>query len=288
MNEALITKQISNRYTLLTSSHERLIAHPEGKLKRGLSPMVGDRVNYMIKEDHVMITNVLKRQNQLKRPVIANVDQALIVMSARKPDFSSQLVDRFVWLIRNENITPILLVTKLDLIDENDVIYQELKAYEKSGLIVIYMSKTHDLEPLRAILKDKISVLAGQSGVGKSSLLNRLNPDFVLKTQEISKALGRGKHTTRHVELYEVFEGWLADTPGFSALEFSSIPLENLEQCVIEFDAFRNDCFYRNCQHIHEPKCAIKKAVEAALIPQERYEHYTQVYKLIQEIKEKY
>ncbi len=288
MNEALVIKHISNRYTLLTPEHERFVALPEGKLKKGKSPIVGDKVHYMIKDDQVMITKVLKRHNQLKRPVIANVDQALIVMSARKPDFSTQLIDRFIWLIRNEGITPVLVITKLDLVDDSDPLYQDLKDYEKSGLKVVYMSKTHDLEPLKEVVKDKISVLSGQSGVGKSSLLNRMNPDFVLKTQEISKALGRGKHTTRHVELYDVFEGWLADTPGFSALEFSSIELENLERCVIEFDAYRDQCFYRNCQHIHEPKCAVKKAVSEHLIPSERYQHYTEVYTLIQSIKEKY
>ncbi len=288
MNVALIIKHISNRYTLLTHDHQRLVALPEGKLKRGKSPIVGDKVEYSIKDDQVMITKVLKRHNQLKRPVIANVDQALIVMSARKPDFSTQLIDRFVWLIRNEDIAPVLVITKLDLVEDDDPLYASLSAYEKSGLKVVYMSKTHSLEPLKEIVKDKISVLAGQSGVGKSSLLNRMNPDFVLKTQEISKALGRGKHTTRHVELYDVFEGWLADTPGFSALEFSSIELENLERCVIEFDAYRDDCFYRNCQHIHEPKCAVKQAVENGDILQERYEHYKEVYRLIQSIKEKY
>lgn len=288
MKNALIIRHISNRYTLLDHENNRLLALPEGKLKKGLSPIVGDKVDYVLKDDQVMITHVYPRFNQLKRPVIANVDQALIVMSARKPDFSSQLVDRFVWLIRNEGVKPILILTKCDLIEDNDPIYQELALYRLSGLDVIEMSKTHDLSPLKEVLKNKISVLSGQSGVGKSSLLNRLNPDFVLRTQEISKALGRGKHTTRHVELYEVFEGWLADTPGFSALEFSSIELNYLEKCVIEFDAYRNDCYYRNCQHIHEPKCAVKKAVIDQKIPQSRYDHYCEVYKLIQDIKEKY
>lgn len=288
MNEALVIKHISNRYTLLTHDHQRLIALPEGKLKKGQSPIVGDKVHFNVKDDQVMIAKVLKRHNQLKRPVIANVDQALIVMSAKKPDFSTQLIDRFVWLIRNEGISPVIVITKLDLVEDNDPLFADLKDYEKSGIKVIYMSRTHSLEPLKEVVKDKISVLAGQSGVGKSSLLNRMNPDFILKTQEISKALGRGKHTTRHVELYDVFEGWLADTPGFSALEFSSIELDKLEKCVIEFDQYREHCFYRNCQHIHEPKCAVKKAVDDKLINKDRYQHYIEVFNLIKDIKEKY
>jgi ribosome biogenesis GTPase len=286
MNEALVIKHISNRYTLLTADHTRLVAYPEGKLKKGQSPIVGDKVHYQIKDDQVMITKVLKRNNQLIRPVIANVDQALIVMSAKKPDFSTQLIDRFIWLIRHENITPVLVITKLDLVSDDDPLYIELAEYEKSGLTVIKMSRTHDLQPLKDVVKDKISVLAGQSGVGKSSLLNRMNPDFVLKTQEISKALGRGKHTTRHVELFEVFEGWLADTPGFSALDFSN--LSDLENCVIEFEPYRDQCFYRNCQHIHEPKCAVKQAVSDKLISASRYEHYLEVYTLVKQTKEKY
>lgn len=288
MPRALLIKQISNRYTLLDENKERLIALAAGKMKLKESPMVGDWIEYQIKEDQVVMQSFEQRKNVLRRPVIANVDQALIVMSARKPDFSTQLVDRFVWLIKNANIRPVLIVTKMDLILADDPIHQALSQYEKEGLCVLRIARGEHITGLEEVIAHKISVLTGQSGVGKSTLLNRLNPEFVLHTQEISKALGRGKHTTRHVELYEVAQGWVADTPGFSSLEFSLIALDQLSYLVSAFDPYRDQCHFHNCLHINEPKCAVKQAVIDQKIDQERYQHYTEVVQLIQNTKEIY
>lgn len=281
MKKAIIIKIISNRYTILTSENEALIAQGSGKLKFNSLPLVGDHIEYELREDVVMMTKVLPRHNEMKRPSIANVDQALIVMSAVKPDFSTQLVDRFIWLVRNANIEPVLIVTKLDLVEDSSSIYEDLDQYEKDGVRVIRIARGKAIVGLEESIKDKISVLTGQSGVGKSSLLNRLNPDFVLRTQEISKALGRGKHTTRHVQLYPIAGGWVADTPGFSSLEFASIELKHLDALVKEFDPFREKCQFRDCSHVNEPKCAIKVAVNVGLIHPDRYTHYLEVRQLI-------
>ena len=238
-------------------------------------------MEYELREDVVMMTKVLPRHNEMKRPSIANVDQALIVMSAVKPDFSTQLVDRFVWLVRNANIEPVLIVTKLDLVPDDSSIYQDLNQYEKDGIKVIRIARGKEIIGLEDTIKDKISVLTGQSGVGKSTLLNRLNPGFVLQTQEISKALGRGKHTTRHVQLYPIVGGWVADTPGFSSLEFGDIELKTFDLLVKEFDPFREKCQFRDCSHVNEPKCAVKDAVNQNLINKDRYTHYLEVRQLI-------
>lgn len=288
MPEALLIKLISNRYTLLTKDHTRLIAMASGKMKLKTSPMVGDRCVYEFRDDQVVITDVLSRTNYLKRPVIANVNQALIVMSAVKPDFSSALVDRFTWLIRQANIEPILVVTKLDLVATDHPVHKAMEIYEASGMKVVRIARGQAMTQLEETIAHKISVLTGQSGVGKSSLLNRLNPDFVLHTQEISKALGRGKHTTRHVELYEVAEGFVADTPGFSSLDFSTIPASDLEGLVLEFKPFREQCYFRDCSHLNEPKCAVKQAVEKGDIPTERYEHYCELMTVLNQTKETY
>ena len=288
MGKARIIKIISNRYTILTEAKEHLIAQGSGKLKLGKTPLVGDMIDYEPREDVIVMTSIYDRHNTLIRPSIANVDQALIVMSAVKPDFSTQLVDRFVWLVRHAQIEPVLIVTKLDLVNKNDPMFKALDVYEQSGMTVIRVARGQEIIGLEACIENKISVLTGQSGVGKTSLLNRLNPDFVLKTQEISKALGRGKHTTRHVQLYEIAGGWVADTPGFSSLEFGSIPLHELEGLVREFDPYREQCQFRDCSHSNEPKCAVKDALKAGLIDADRYTHYLEVRQLIQDERKTY
>jgi ribosome biogenesis GTPase len=288
MNEARIVKLISNRFTLQTVDGQTFVASGSGLFKRDHRALVGDRVHYEQRNDHVMMVDVLPRLNQLKRPSIANVDQALLIMSALKPDFSTQLVDRMMWLILHANIQPILVVTKLDLVDSSHPVHAAIAQYEREGLRVVRVARDQKIEGIDTLLRNKISVLTGQSGVGKSSLINRLDPDIVLKTQEISKALGRGKHTTRHVELHYVQGGWLADTPGFSSLDFSVMSPAELEALVPVFAPFREACQFRDCQHVNEPVCGVKQAVEQGAINRERYTHYLEVRSLIERERKLY
>ncbi len=286
--QAKIIKIVSKDYTVLTADGRQLPALTAGKVRLQTTPVTGDEVEIRQAEDgRWVIEEVLPRRNQLVRPAVANVDQALIVMSVREPDFSSLLVDRLCFLIRDAGIEPLLCVTKTDLGIPADVEAQ-IEEYEQGPMKVI-RSAQDSLDPrLSGILQDKITVLTGQSGAGKSSLLNKLDPSFHLATQEISRALGRGRHTTRHNELHQIAGGLVADTPGFSSLSFQHMSLRDLEQAVIEFRPYLNQCRFHDCVHMEEPGCAVKQAVAEGRIPRTRYENYRSTVKLIQNRKERY
>ena len=174
------------------------------------------------------------------------------------------------------------------LITEHDPIHEEIQHYIDSGYEVYQSGKGYASDALVQALKGNISVLTGQSGAGKSSLLNRIDPAFHLQTQEISKALGRGKHTTRHCELHEIAGGWVADTPGFSSLDFTSMNISELAACILDFQAVPQDCRFRDCIHVNEPDCAIRAAVEDGTIRKERYAHYLEIVDMIQKAKPRY
>ena len=216
----------------------------------------------------------MPRHNCLVRPPICNVDQALIVSSCKEPDFSSILLDKFLLVIEHLGIEPIIIISKMDL-DEDESVKQYVKDYRQAGYRVYEISSkdNHGLEELKTVFKDKVSVITGQSGVGKSSFLNALDINLKLETNEISKSLGRGKHTTRHVELLKMYGGYLGDTPGFSSLELEMTP-EELAVAYHDFAQFSHECKFRGCLHDSEPNCGVKKAVEDGKISKERYEHY--------------
>ncbi|HCY06197.1 MAG TPA: ribosome small subunit-dependent GTPase A [Erysipelotrichaceae bacterium] len=284
--KAKIVKIISNQYTIVDKDNNRYEAVAMGKLRLGDSPVVGDNVIFEFRDSKATIEKILPRKNHLIRPLIANVDQALIVMSAKNPEFSSALVDRLIFLVVNVNIEPLICITKMDLSD--DSIYDYINDYRKSGYTVILVDKDNVDHELDEILKDKITVLTGQSGVGKSTLLNKLNPEFNLKTQEISKALGRGKHTTRHSELHEVCGGLVGDTPGFSSLDFSHMDVYDLRNSVLDFRKYINACRFNDCLHQNEPGCKVKEAVDNGEVSSIRYNNYLDVLKSIQERRVKY
>lgn len=274
-NKAMITSIISNRYHVYYEN-EIVVAIAMGKLRLGEKPMVGDFVELEWLDEQYVIQKVLPRKNALKRPVVANVDQALIVTSAKEPDFSFQLTDRLIFLVAYEGIEPVVVLSKADLLSEAEI--AEIQdEYQKAGYQVVVTGKNDQAEGVYEILKDKTSVLAGQSGVGKSSILNRINPEFQIKTQQISKALNRGKHTTRHNELFAMGGGWIADTPGFSSLDFSKLDPLRLAQSVPDFKAYADQCRFRDCLHINEPSCKIKEEVENGTISKRRYCHYVEV-----------
>lgn len=231
------------------------------------------------------IQKILPRHNCLIRPACANVDQALIVMSVKDPDFSTALIDRLSVLITHAGITPLLCVTKCDLGITPEV-EEMIQEYERGPMKVIRTAKDHLNREVESIFCDKVTVLTGQSGAGKSTLLNEINPEFRLETQEISKALGRGKHTTRHSELHEVAGGLVADTPGFSSLDFSHLTVKDVDDAVPDFLPYIGSCRFNDCVHENEPDCAIKQAVKEDRIPLRRYDNYLDILKLVRNRKE--
>lgn len=258
--------------------------------KRNITPLVGDLVTFQIEgEDEGYILEIKDRKNALIRPPIANIDQAFVTFSATDPDLNVTLLDRFLVMIEAKRITPIIVVTKVDLLTDAEIasIQEILTYYRKIGYQVVTTCKDDrdSLQELIDLIKDKISVFAGQSGVGKSTLLNRLRPDLNLETREISRHLGRGRHTTRHVELLEIGEGLVADTPGFSSLEFTDIEPEDLTLFFPEMLARYRDCKFRGCLHVNEPDCAVKDAVNTGDIPSYRYENYRTFLSEIQDRK---
>ncbi len=271
-----IIKIVSNQYTVLTEDNQQILCVAMGKLRLGEKPVVGDLVEYELLDGNYGIQKVKERKNSLVRPAIANVDQAMIVMSAVEPEFSTYLVDQLIFLISYENIEPVILITKMDLVKEDSDIYEYIDDYRKSGYQVLLSGNDLDVEDISVALKGKVTVLSGQSGVGKSTLLNKLNPEYAAATQEISKSRGRGKHTTRHTQLYEVCGGWLADTPGFSSLDFSRIDGLTLSRSIKDFQ-IGEDCRFKDCKHINEPDCKIKEGVANKKISKIRYQHYLDV-----------
>ncbi len=289
MPEGKIIKALSGFYYVL-SNNEIIQCRGRGVFRKNkITPLVGDEVVFQadnVKEGYVL--EIKERKNELVRPPIANVDQAILVFSAVQPDFSTSLLDRFLVLVEFNEIKPIICVTKMDLANEEqtEIIRTFASDYQKIGYdFLLTSSETEEgIKELFPYLKGEISVFAGQSGVGKSSLLNAIRPELELKTNDISSHLGRGKHTTRHVELIEIGNGLVADTPGFSSLEFTNIEMEDLNFCFPEIKRKSEDCKFRGCLHTVEPKCAVKAAVEAREIPLYRYEHYKI---FLQEIKDR-
>lgn len=293
MPEGKIIKALSGFY-YVQSGNERFQCRGRGVFRKNkVNPLVGDEVEFEESNPgEGYIINVKPRKNELIRPPIANIDQAIIVVSATQPDFSSLLLDRFLVLIESKHIEPVIFISKMDTIekDKEMVISQYREDYRQIGYPVETLSikNTEGLQNAEDYFKDNISVIAGQSGVGKSSMLNAINPLLSLETNEISESLGRGKHTTRHVELIEVNGGLVADTPGFSSLEFSELELEDLPDCFPEMRERKADCKFRGCMHNKEPKCAVKQAVTEEEIPAYRYEHYLQFFEEIQNRKPRY
>ncbi|RNB79302.1 ribosome small subunit-dependent GTPase A [Brevibacillus panacihumi] len=244
-----------------------------------VTPLVGDWVVYdVISEEEGYVMEVGERTSELVRPPISNVDQAVLVFSMFKPQFSSLLLDKFLVHTEKAGIDSVIVLSKADHASEEEIA-EIVAKYTAIGYRVIPTSKVDQrgVEEVKELLRDRISVFAGQSGVGKSSLINLLFPGVSLQTGDVSEKLGRGKHTTRHVELIPLEGGgYVADTPGFSSLEFMDMDELDLAEAFRDFAVLSSDCKFRGCLHISEPSCAVRAALEAGEVSRERYEHYKQ------------
>ena len=269
MAKGRITKIISNSYTVDIDSNV-LVCNARGKFRnKKISPVVGDIVDVNPKEK--IIEDIYPRRNYLDRPIVANVDVALIVTSVKEPDLSLGLLDKLLSIVIINKIEPIICLTKMDLLNKYELkgLKRIIKYYEKLGIKIV---TNKDKRLIKKLLKDKVSFLVGQTGAGKSTLLNKLNKNLNLETSPISKALNRGVHTTRHVELYKIGKAFIVDTPGFSAIDFKNISVEELKNSFYEFKNYR--CPYKDCNHDNEKKCLVKEAVLNGDILKSRYENY--------------
>ncbi len=257
--------------------------------KHGQKPIVGDRVEIHIGkngEDNT-IESIEPRLSELMRPPVANIDRLFILSSIKEPNPSTLIIDKMTAIARYKNIEPVVVITKSDLADTTEL----REIYEKSGVLFFAVSSKNGegVDAVRAEFKGHISAFAGNTGVGKSSLLNAIAPELSLKTGAISDKLGRGRHTTRAVELYKVGGGYVADTPGFSSLTIDNsevIPADELPFCFSEFKQFLGSCKFSSCRHINDKGCEILKAIENGEISQSRHNSYVAMYDEVKDIKE--
>ncbi len=267
--KGIVSKIISDNYTVLINKKE-IVCRARGKFRKdNVKPIVGDKV--LIDFEKKYILEIKTRKNKLNRPVISNVDQVVLIVSAKEPDFQSYLLDKLLIIIEYNNIKPIICFTKLDLLENKTEIIKYINYYKKIGYEVLIST---ELKRLKTLFKNKITVFAGQSGVGKSTLLNELDNSLNLKTDSISKYLGRGKHTTRHVELIQMYDGLVADTPGFSVINFNNMTKEDIRDNMKEFNLYSYGCEYRSCFHNVEKNCLVKDKVKQSIILKSRHVNY--------------
>lgn len=252
--------------------------------KKGQTPYVGDFVEFSAEENSEgYILKIHERKNSLVRPPIVNIDQAVVIMSSKEPDFNSNLLDRFLVLLEHKKIQPLVYISKMDLLRDYEEMDAIRKEYEKIGYTFIYT--VNELLPL---LGGKVSVFMGQTGVGKSTLLNKIAPELALETGEISDSLGRGRHTTRAVSFYDVHGGKIADTPGFSSLDYEVDNAEDLSEAFPDIRKLSHNCKFRSCSHTHEPSCGVKEGLETGQLWQVRYDNYLQFLSEIENRREIY
>ena len=287
METGRITKLVGGLYTVETTDKSYKCKAKGIFRKDGESPVVGDIVDIEThSEDEGMISKIHPRKNKLIRPPLSNLDVLFLVVSTCEPRPNYFVLDRLIAICEHKNIEPVIVITKTDLAE-----YSELKSvYEKAGFKVFCVNNNEgaDIE-IAEIIKDKVCAFAGNTGVGKSSLLNNIAPDLLLATGEVSKKLGRGRHTTRHVELYSVLGGYIADTPGFSALEtgqYDIILKNELQYCFREFEPYLDGCKFTDCSHTKEKGCVVIEAKNNGEISDSRFDSYCKMYDEAKQIKE--
>jgi len=258
--------------------------------KERIKPLVGDDVEIEILDENEKTGNIVQikpRKNELIRPAVANIDQALVVFAVTKPKPHYNLLDRFLVMMEQKEIPVVLCFNKTD-IAEHPEIAELQEVYAPSGYPVLFTSarEEENIEELKSLLKGKTTSIAGPSGVGKSSLINLLQSEVKMETGSISKKIARGKHTTRHSELIMIgADSYIMDTPGFSSLYVNEFEKEELKYYFPEFAPYEGQCHFNGCDHIHEPGCAVKEAVEEGKIHRIRYEDYMEMYRELKERK---
>jgi len=288
MLKGFILKGVAGKYKVRTNKGD-FTCEITGKIKHEDNrPIVGDFVliDVIKQEDQMaMINEILPRKTELHRPKVSNVSQAVIVFALKNPDPHLHLLDRIIAFSEYTGLKTVICFNKSDFVAEK--VIEEYKAiYEKVGypVIVTSVKEAKGKEALIEILKNEITVFAGPSGVGKSSLLNMIQPDLKLRTGEISKKIKRGKHTTRHTELISLKKGgWVVDTPGFANLDVSFIDENNLGDYFKEINNCQHQCKFNNCMHLNEPKCAVKEKIKNEEIARSRYDSYLSILNEIRE-----
>ncbi len=257
--------------------------------KEGISPVAGDHVEITVQEDeNGTVDKVLPRRNVLLRPPVANVDLLVIVVAVTAPAPNLQIIDKMIAIAEQKAIEPVLVINKTDLVSGDDI----AAIYRAAGFdcFVVSAMQPETLQPLYERLQGKVSAFTGNSGVGKSSILNALDPTLAIETGEISKKLGRGRHTTRCATLFHVGGGLIVDTPGFSSLDVAmveeTLDREQLFYCFREFEQHFGKCRFSSCTHVTEPGCAVRAAVAAGEIAPSRYQSYTALYEQLKNKKD--
>jgi len=272
--KGIITKGIGGFYYIDTVD-EVFECKARGKFRHDeLTPMVGDKVEITVENGKGVIEKIYERSSELTRPMVSNVSQAFIVFAIKDPDLNMELLNRFILLCEYNNIKPIICINKIDLCEKEEYLYIK-DIFKDLGyeLLFIKAKEEDNLKPLKKMLKDNVTVLCGPSGSGKSTILNSLIGNYKMETGEVSKKIGRGKHTTRHSELIQIEQGFLLDTPGFSTLDVDIMPKEELQYLFPEFSSYRQ-CKFNSCLHNKEPGCKVKESLDKGNISRVRYDFY--------------
>lgn len=285
----IIIKGIAGFY-YVESGEEIFECKAKGSFRKSnIKPCVGDKVEFVVPDDgYAYIEAILPRKSHLIRPPISNIDLLLIVASVRDPEPNTIVMDKMISAAYANNIQPVIIISKTDLKSSDEL----FDIYNSAGIETIAVSSVTEagVEKVRELLKDKISAFSGNSGVGKSTLLNLIDENFCMETGAISKKLKRGKHTTRHVELFKLpFGGYIADTPGFSSIDFTRFDMvkkDELSSYFKEFLPFVGSCKFSSCTHTGEPGCAVLEALKAGKIHVSRYDSYLHIYNELKNIKE--
>ncbi len=291
----IIIKGVGGIYKVETAEKEIYDCTLRGILrKKSVSPYPGDMVEFEVtyEEDNEGVINEIdNRESFLIRPQVANAKQLIIIIAADSPKPDYLLLDKLIIMAEKSGVVPIICINKIDIDSENIYnyvydTYHNICGYKVLKYCAINIESKANTDKLVDVLTEGINVFAGQSGVGKSSILNRIFKDELMIIGELSKKVSRGKHTTRHTELFELPNGaYIADTPGFSSFEVVEIPYEEIQEYFVEFDDLRGDCRFDGCMHINEPDCAVKIAAEAGSIDKSRYERYAALYEMLKQIK---